>query len=78
MDALDLKFQDGSFDAVWSVVGAHMNDKTRFADELLRTLRPEVIWHWLIELTRSQVYPPSFLRSWYLNNYLNNGYIPNL
>jgi len=41
MDALDLKFQDGSFDAVWSVeAGAHMNDKTKFADEMLRTLRP--------------------------------------
>ena len=42
MDALDLKFEDGSFDAVWSVeAGAHMNDKTRFADEMLRTLRPD-------------------------------------
>ena len=41
MDALDLKFEDGSFDAVWSIeAGAHMNDKTRFADEMLRTLRP--------------------------------------
>ena len=41
MDALDLKFEDGSFDAVWSVeAGAHMNDKTKFADEMLRVLRP--------------------------------------
>ena len=41
MDALDLKFEDGSFDAIWSVeAGAHMNDKTKFADEMLRTLRP--------------------------------------
>ncbi|MBO6959949.1 MAG: methyltransferase domain-containing protein [Prochlorococcus marinus CUG1438] len=41
MDALDLKFEDGSFDGVWSVeAGAHMNDKNKFADELLRTLRP--------------------------------------
>ena len=41
MDALDLKFEDGSFDAVWSVeAGAHMNDKSKFADEMLRTLRP--------------------------------------
>jgi MPBQ/MSBQ methyltransferase len=41
MDALDLKFEDGSFDAVWSVeAGAHMNDKIKFADEMLRTLRP--------------------------------------
>ena len=36
MDALDLKFDDGSFDGVWSVeAGAHMNDKTKFADEML-------------------------------------------
>ena len=41
MDALDLKFEDGSFDAVWSVeAGAHINDKIKFADEMLRTLRP--------------------------------------
>ena len=41
MDALDLKFEDGSFDAVWSVeAGAHMNNKNKFADEMLRTLRP--------------------------------------
>ena len=41
MDALDLKFEDGSFDAIWSVeAGAHMNDKKKFADEMLRTLRP--------------------------------------
>ena len=41
MDALDLKFEDGTFDGVWSVeAGAHMNDKTKFADEILRTLRP--------------------------------------
>ena len=42
MDALNLKFEDGSFDGVWSVeAGAHMNDKTKFADEMLRTLRPD-------------------------------------
>ena len=41
LDALDLKFEDGEFDAVWSVeAGAHMNDKAKFADEILRTLRP--------------------------------------
>ena len=33
MDALNLQFEDGSFDAVWSVeAGAHMKDKTKFAD----------------------------------------------
>ncbi len=41
MDALDLKFDDGAFDGVWSVeAGAHMNNKTKFADQMLRTLRP--------------------------------------
>ena len=41
MDALDLKFEDGAFDGVWSVeAGAHMNNKTKFADQILKTLRP--------------------------------------
>jgi MPBQ/MSBQ methyltransferase len=41
MDALALELADGSFDAVWSVeAGPHMPDKQRFADELLRVLRP--------------------------------------
>ena len=41
MDALDLKFEDGEFDGVWSVeAGAHMNNKIKFADQMLKTLRP--------------------------------------
>ena len=41
MDALNLQLPDGSFDAVWSVeAGPHMPDKQRYADELLRVLRP--------------------------------------
>jgi MPBQ/MSBQ methyltransferase len=41
MDALALELADGSFDAVWSVeAGPHMPDKQRYADELLRVLRP--------------------------------------
>lgn len=41
MDALDLTLPDGSFDAVWTVeAGPHMPDKQRFADELLRVLKP--------------------------------------
>ncbi len=41
MDALDLQLDDASFDAVWSVeAGPHMPDKQRYADELLRVLRP--------------------------------------
>ena len=41
MDALNLQLPDQQFDAVWTVeAGPHMPDKQRFADELLRVLRP--------------------------------------
>jgi len=41
MNALDLKFPQGSFDGVWSVeAGPHIFDKQQFADEMLRVLRP--------------------------------------
>jgi MPBQ/MSBQ methyltransferase len=41
MDALALELDAGQFDAVWSVeAGPHMPDKQRYADELLRMLRP--------------------------------------
>ena len=41
MNALDLKFDKGSFDGVWSVeAGPHIFDKQTFADEMLRVLRP--------------------------------------
>ncbi|MFM2157982.1 MAG: hypothetical protein RLZZ124_456 [Cyanobacteriota bacterium] len=41
MDALALDLPDADFDAVWSVeAGPHMPDKQRYADELLRVLRP--------------------------------------
>ena len=41
MDALALELADGSFDAVWTVeAGPHMPNKQRFADELLRVLKP--------------------------------------
>ncbi len=41
MDALALELADGSVDAVWSVEASpHMPDKQRYADELLRVLRP--------------------------------------
>ena len=41
MDALNLSFADGTFDGIWSVeAGAHMNNKSMFADEMLRSLRP--------------------------------------
>ncbi len=41
MDALDIRFDKGSFDGVWSVeAGPHMLDKQKYADEMLRVLRP--------------------------------------
>ncbi len=41
MDALDLKLDKGSFDGVWSVeAGPHMPNKQRYADEMLRVIRP--------------------------------------
>ena len=41
MDALDLKFVEGEFDGVWSVeAGAHMNNKSKFVDQMLRSIRP--------------------------------------
>jgi MPBQ/MSBQ methyltransferase len=41
MDALDLDLADGFMDAVWSVEASpHMPDKQRYADEMLRVLRP--------------------------------------
>ena len=41
MNALDLKFPKGSFDGVWSVeAGPHIVDKQKYADEMLRVLRP--------------------------------------
>lgn len=42
MDAMNMKLSKGSFDAVWSIeAGPHMPDKQRYADEMLRVLRPE-------------------------------------
>ncbi len=41
MDALDLQFEDGSFDGIWSVeAGPHILDKQLYADQMLRVLRP--------------------------------------
>jgi len=72
MDALDLKFDDGSFDAVWSVeAGAHMNDKSKFADEMLRTLRPGgylALADW--NSRDLKAYPPSFFEKLVLKQLL--------
>ena len=79
MDALDLKFEDGSFDAVWSVeAGAHMNDKNKFADEMLRTLRPGgylALADWNSRDLRK--YPPSFFEKLVLKQLLEQWVHPN-
>ena len=72
MDALDLKFEEGSFDGVWSVeAGAHMNNKTKFADQMLRTLRPGgylALADWNSRDFKN--HPPSFLEKIVLNQLL--------
>ncbi len=79
MDALDLKFADGSFDAVWSVeAGAHMNDKNKFADEMLRTLRPGgylTLADWNSRDLRA--YPPSFIEKLVIKQLLEQWVHPN-
>lgn len=40
-DALDLPFDDNSFDLVWACEsGEHMPDKKRFLEEMIRVARP--------------------------------------
>ncbi len=40
-DALNLSFPDASFDVVWSIeAGPHMPDKARYAQEMVRVLKP--------------------------------------
>jgi len=79
MDALDLKFEDGSFDAVWSVeAGAHMIDKNKFAAEMLRTLRPGgylAMADWNSRDLRT--YPPSFVENLVLKQLLEQWVHPN-
>ena len=79
MDALNLKFEDGSFDAVWSVeAGAHMNDKNKFADEMLRILRPGgylAIADWNSRDLRA--YPPTFFEKLVLKQLLEQWVHPN-
>ena len=79
MDALDLQLPDQSFDAVWSVeAGAHMNDKAKFADEMLRTLRPGgylALADWNSRDLRS--YPPSFFEKLVLKQLLEQWVHPN-
>lgn len=40
-NALDLSFPDNSFDVVWSIeAGPHMPDKNKYAQEMMRVLKP--------------------------------------
>ena len=79
MDALNLKFEDGEFDGIWSVeAGAHMNDKARFANEMLRTLRPGgylALADW--NSRDLKAYPPSFLEKIILKQLLEQWVHPN-
>ena len=79
MDAMDLKFEDGAFDAVWSVeAGAHMNDKAKFANEILRILRPGgymALADWNSRDLRSD--PPSFFEKLVLKQLLEQWVHPN-
>ena len=72
MNALDLKFPKGSFDGVWSVeAGPHIIDKQKFADEMLRVLRPGgflAIADW--NQRDSTKYPLSFLERFIMNQLL--------
>ena len=72
MNALDLKFPKGSFDGVWSVeAGPHIIDKQKFADEMLRVLRPGgflAIADW--NQRDSTKYPLNFLERVIMNQLL--------
>ena len=79
MDALYLQFEDGEFDGIWSVeAGAHMNDKNKFADEMLRTLRPGGYLAFADWNSRDlKTNPPSFLEKIILNQLLEQWVHPN-
>ena len=80
MDALDLKFEDGAFDGIWSVeAGVYMKDKIKFADEMLRTLRPGgflVVADW--NSRDYEIHPPSLFDKVILNKLLEQWVYPNL
>ena len=79
MDALDLKFEEGAFDGIWSVeAGAHMNNKTKFADQMLRALRPGgylALADWNSRDFKKQ--PPSFIEKVILKQLLEQWVHPN-
>tara|TARA_B100000579_G_scaffold320046_1_gene269656 strand:- start:170 stop:1102 length:933 start_codon:yes stop_codon:yes gene_type:complete len=72
MNALDLNFENGSFDGVWSVeAGPHISDKQQFADEMLRILRPGgvlAIADW--NQRDSKRYPLNFLEKFIIRQLL--------
>jgi len=73
MDALALQLPDRGFDAVWSVeAGPHMPDKQRYADELLRVLRPGGLLAVADWNRRDPVDgPPTALERWVLRQLLD-------
>ena len=79
MDALNLQFEDGEFDGIWSVeAGAHMNDKKKFANEMLRTLRPGgylALADWNSRDFKNK--PPSFLEQIVMKQLLEQWVHPN-
>ncbi len=79
MDALEMQFADGSFDGIWSVeAGAHMHNKSKFADEMLRTLRPGgylALADWNSRDLRK--YPPSVFENLVLKQLLEQWVHPN-
>jgi len=72
MNALDLGFEEGSFDGIWSVeAGPHILEKQKFADEMLRVLRPGgvlAIADW--NQKDSDNYPLNFFEKFVINQLL--------
>ena len=72
MNVLNLQYEKGSFDGVWSVeAGPHISDKQTFADEMLRVLRPGgvlVVADW--NQRDSSKHPLSFLEKLIINQLL--------
>ena len=73
MDALALELPEHHYDGVWSVeAGPHMPDKQRYADELLRVLRPGGLLAVADWNRRDPIDgPPTPLESWVLRQLLD-------
>ena len=40
MNALEMEFEDNTFDLVWAQSGEHMPDKKAYVEEMVRVLKP--------------------------------------